>query len=103
MKLALCLLLIWHGFLSVQSKFYPTPQGHGAFLKWNPVDGATAYNVYRWQSAGTPTSITPTPVTSPFYFDGTVVSGQTYLYAVQSVSPKGVVSALSTEISATIP
>ncbi len=56
-------------------------------LSWQPVAGATAYNVYRGLSLTTVTTlITPVGgVALPGFTDTTAVNGTTYYYAVRSV------------------
>src|SRR4051812_25993885 len=55
-------------------------------LAWQPVTGATSYNVYR---ATTPTGITTplaTGVLTSFYTDTSSTNGTTYYYIVRSVT-----------------
>ncbi len=69
-------------------------------LVWNPVSGATTYNVYRGTSAGGE-SATPlaTGVTSVNYTDNAVTNGTTYYYKVAAVNSAGT-SPMSNEASA---
>ena len=56
-------------------------------LAWQPVAGATAYNVYRGLSlASVTTLVSPAGgVALPGFSDTTAVNGTTYYYAVRSV------------------
>jgi DNA/RNA endonuclease G (NUC1)/fibronectin type 3 domain-containing protein len=67
------------------------------YLVWNPVGGATSYNVKRGTSAGTYTTTTSAPSAS--FTDNTVSNGTTYYYVVTAVN--GAQSANSSEVTGT--
>jgi DNA/RNA endonuclease G (NUC1)/fibronectin type 3 domain-containing protein len=67
------------------------------YLVWNPVGGATSYNVKRGTASGTYTTTTSAP--SPSFIDNTVSNGTTYFYVVTAVN--GSQSANSSEVSGT--
>ncbi|MBF0291299.1 MAG: leucine-rich repeat domain-containing protein [Nitrospinae bacterium] len=71
-------------------------------VSWNPVAGATSYNLY-WSltSPVTTTSAQIAGVTSPYQHTG-LTNGTAYHYAVTAVGPSGE-SPLSAEVSATPP
>jgi hypothetical protein len=84
---------------------------HGVVLTWSDTDAGpgVGYNVYRGVAAGaeSATSINATPIdvgtTGTLSFtDTNVVAGQTYYYTVRATLG-GVVSAASSEVSATVP
>ncbi len=65
-------------------------------LSWNPVAGATAYNIYRAPTAAGPFAAPPlATVTAPTttYVDNTVTYPNTYFYVVQAV--QGAVTSLN--------
>ena len=54
-------------------------------LSWTASQGATAYNVYRAETAGgTYTKLTDTAITSTTYDDLTVTPGTTYYYVIKA-------------------
>jgi hypothetical protein len=56
-------------------------------LAWQPVSGATAYNVYRGATATSITTlVSGAGVTTTSFSDTTVTNGSTYFYAVRAVS-----------------
>jgi DNA/RNA endonuclease G (NUC1)/fibronectin type 3 domain-containing protein len=67
------------------------------YLVWNPVGGATSYNVKRGTSPGTYTTTTSAPSAS--FTDSTVSNGTTYYYVV--TASNGAESANSSEVSGT--
>jgi len=67
------------------------------YLVWNPVGGATSYNVKRGTSTGTYTTTTSAPSAS--FTDSTVSNGTTYYYVVTAVN--GAQSANSSEVTGT--
>jgi DNA/RNA endonuclease G (NUC1)/fibronectin type 3 domain-containing protein len=67
------------------------------YLVWNPVGGATSYNVKRGTTSGTYTTTTSAPSAS--FIDNTVSNGTTYYYVVTAVN--GSQSANSSEVSGT--
>ena len=68
-----------------------------ADLVWNPVGGATSYNVKRGTSTGTYTTTTSAPSAS--FTDTTVSNGTTYYYVVTAII--GAESANSSEVTGT--
>jgi hypothetical protein len=83
----------------------PVAPSYSVSLTWLPSSssGVIGYYVYRALGAGSYTQITPTPVTTTSYTDSTVQAGDTYEYAVTSVSSDGMQSAYSNAAFATIP
>ena len=71
-------------------------------LAWQPVSGATSYNVYRGAAVSTATTLVSPAggVTETSFTDSTAVNGSTYFYAVRSVS-SGTESASSLVVQAT--
>ena len=57
----------------------------GVLVKWNKVDGAASYKIYRWTGNGTWTLIGTAPATSNSFVDGDVKSTGHYWYSVASV------------------
>ena len=80
----------------------PTPVQHSVALSWGPSASAvTGYRVYRDDGAGfLPLTAV---VTNLAYTDTTVVSGNTYHYAVTAVDALGAESPFSNEATAVIP
>jgi len=78
---------------------------HAVQLSWNPsTSDVIGYNVYRGTLPGGPyTKLNSSPVATTTYVDRTVQPGETYFYAVSAVDSNNVESALSNEITATIP
>ena len=76
-----------------------TPSSGQVALSWNPVAGATSYNVYRGTSSGTET-LFESGIISTTNTDATVTNGTTYYYEVTAVNANGE-SAKSNEVSAT--
>ena len=66
----------------------------GVAIKWNEVDGALLYRVYRKTSSGSWASIGTT--TSSVYGDKTAVSGVTYVYTVRAISADNSISTYDT-------
>jgi hypothetical protein len=69
-------------------------------LVWQPVPGATSYNVYRGASTGAEGNTAIATVTSPNYTDSGLAVGTTYFYVVKAVNSTGS-SGASNEASAT--
>jgi len=72
----------------------PTPVGVTAIaldgqvgVAWQPVEGATGYQVYRGGSATTINQlVSPAGLTGTEFADATAINGQTYFYAVRAVA-----------------
>ena len=80
--------------------------GHSVALSWqaSTSPNVTGYNVYRANGATTAYSkLVTTPVSGLSYADATVVTGETYTYAVTAVDSSGQESAFSPPATATIP
>jgi hypothetical protein len=59
-------------------------------LAWQPVSGATGYQVYRATSVGGgKTLLTPQPITTTGYTDNASANGQSYFYVVSAVAASG--------------
>ena len=56
-------------------------------LKWQPVDQATSYNIYRTEGEGKDIWIAST--LQPGFTDSLVVAGSIYTYKVTAIFPKG--------------
>lgn len=69
-------------------------------VSWNPVMGASSYNVKRSTNSGGPYSNIATNVTSTVYTDSTAANSTTYYYVVSAVNTAGE-GALSSQASAT--
>lgn len=73
-------------------------------LRWDPVDGAIGYNVYRNPVAGGPLgqaqriNARPVATTSATFVDTKVEAGKQYFYAVRALSPSREESANSAEV-----
>ncbi|KAB0670404.1 hypothetical protein F6V30_09640 [Oryzomonas sagensis] len=69
-------------------------------LAWNPVPGATSYNIYWSANPGvtTATGIKISGVSSPYHHDGLLVS-QTYFYVVTAVNGSGEESPASEQVA----
>lgn len=78
---------------------------HDVMLSWTPSSSnVSGYSVYRGGQKGGPyTKITSSLVPGTSYSDANVQAGLTYYYVVTSVASTGTESALSSEVSATIP
>ncbi len=63
-----------------------TNEVDGVQVKWNKVDGASSYKIYRWTGNGTWTHIGTAPATNNTFTDGDVVSTGHYWYSVASVA-----------------
>ena len=80
--------------------------GHSVVLNWlaSTSSNVSGYNVYRATGlAGAYSKLTAAPVTALKYTDATVVTGETYVYAVTAVTSSGVESPHSTPATAIIP
>jgi hypothetical protein len=67
----------------------PPTVAHSVHLNWAPSNstGVLGYNVYRGTQSGGPyVRLNPALLANPDYLDATVLSGQTYYYAVTAVS-----------------
>ena len=73
-----------------------TADGAGVNLAWDPVDGATQYQIWR---DGTQVAL----ATSQKYTDTSLSSGQTYVYQVVAVGDANNISDLSGAASVTMP
>jgi Abnormal spindle-like microcephaly-assoc'd, ASPM-SPD-2-Hydin len=82
-----------------------TPVQHSVVLNWSPsTSTVTGYFVFRGDGVSGPLSILSTSIiTTTTYRDTTVVSGQTYNYAVASVGAGSVESTFSNQVALTIP
>ncbi|QBG46565.1 fibronectin type III domain-containing protein [Verrucomicrobia bacterium S94] len=83
------------------------PTGVGALgldgqvdLTWNIMPGATEYDIFRTETAGDYSGVTPITVSSESYSDTSVVNGTTYYYSIVAKYADGD-SAMSVEVSAT--
>jgi len=79
-------------------------QTHFVTLNWNSESGVVGYNVYRRSVDSDPWIVLNAfwdPAAS--YTDSTVLSGQSYSYAVSAIGSDGLESALSEIVSVTIP
>ena len=80
----------------------PAPVPHSVVLSWGPsASSVVGYRVYR--DGGSGLSPISSVITDLTYTDATVVSGDTYHYAVTSVDAAGVESSFSNEATAVIP
>jgi len=69
-------------------------------ISWNPVSGATSYNIY-WNTSGSVTTSDSAVINAPLpYVHMNLTNGTTYYYAVTAISNDGE-SALSMEVSGT--
>jgi hypothetical protein len=81
-----------------------SPGAPSVTLNWSPSTSVVVgYYVYRGTGANPQLSKLSAIDPSTSYEDTTVVAGQTYTYAVTSVGPDSVESALSTPVSVAIP
>lgn len=74
-------------FTGVSSGLYAVSSNGGSTqIEWNPVPGATSYNVFRATATGAE-GLAPiaTGVGSGFYYDSTAVQGKLYYYTVSAV------------------
>jgi fibronectin type 3 domain-containing protein len=69
-------------------------------LRWNASSGATSYNVYRSTASGQET-LYKSGITATSFTDTGATNGTKYYYEITAVSPGGVESAQSSEVSAT--
>jgi len=86
----------------VTSATSPTPAQHSVTLTWDAsASSAIGYRVYRDDGNG----LSPISQVLPnlTYTDSTVVSGNSYIYAVTSVDSAGDESVYSNQVSAVIP
>jgi Cep192 domain 4 len=76
-------------------------------LSWNAPtsspDPVVGYNIYRSTAGGSFVLLNSLPDSAIVYVDNSVVSGDSYSYAVKSVDSSGVESVASNQITATIP
>jgi hypothetical protein len=80
------------------------PVQHSVGLTWVPsVAPVIGYYVYRGSSANSLAKLNTSVDASANYTDQSVASGQTYVYAVTSVSSSNVESGFSNQISVAIP
>ena len=80
--------------------------GHSVLLDWlaSTSSNISGYNVYRATgTTGAYSKLTAAPVSGLKYTDTSVVSGETYVYAVTAVNSSGVESSHSTPATAIIP
>jgi hypothetical protein len=78
---------------------------HSVMLTWIASTSVVAgYNIYRSEVSGGPyTKLNANPVGADSYTDSNVQAGLTYYYVATSMTPSGVESADSAQVSATIP
>jgi fibronectin type 3 domain-containing protein len=83
----------------------PAPASHSATLSWQPSTspGAAFYNVYRSTISGGPYTRVGWRVSGSTFTDTTVQPGSTYFYVVTSVTTSNVESAVSGQITASVP
>jgi len=80
----------------------PAPVPHSVVLSWGPsASSVVGYRVYR--DGGSGLSPISSVIPDLTYTDATVVSGDTYHYAVTSVDAAGAESSFSNEATAVIP
>ena len=72
-----------------------TPAPSAVRLAWTAAPRAAGYHVWRARPGGELAKLTEEPVRLPAYSDGTAEAGTTWRYAVQAVSPRGLVGGLS--------
>ena len=75
---------------TVISSLTAEPSGGSLTVCWEPVTGATGYNLYRSASPGGPyLKINDEPVTETCFTDSGLVNGQTYYYRVTVIDDRG--------------
>ena len=103
---AFVMLLCLTGCEKVRGFFSPSaPENpHFVTISWNasktPVVG---YNVYREYQYSGAVRLTPQPIASTQYVDGSVQGGRTYDYYVTAVDSRGLESKPSEKITVTVP
>jgi hypothetical protein len=80
----------------------PPATQHTVDLSWDVDSGAVSYSVYRAPSGGS-YALQASAITGTAYTDSTVISGQTYLYAVTATDASGQESGYSNIATAVIP
>ena len=78
---------------------------HSVTITWEPsVSRVAGYNIYRADASGSNfTKLTGQPVFATKYTDLTVEAGKTYTYYVSAVSPNGVESKPSENVTVKVP
>ncbi|MGH9686848.1 MAG: choice-of-anchor D domain-containing protein [Candidatus Acidiferrales bacterium] len=77
---------------------------HSVALNWQPSTSAvTGYLVFRGSSSANLSQLNVSPVASTTYKDASVVSGQTYVYAVKSIDASNLLSSFSNTVTVTVP
>jgi hypothetical protein len=77
-----------HRVLTAPNVRTPYPMNVCA-LSWDPVPNATGYEVTRADESGTVKTISPGPITDPWFYDLTqdMLPGRVYTYRVTAVAP----------------
>lgn len=81
---------------SVPSNFLAQAGNQQVYLSWNPVAGATSYDVLRSTDNVTYSTLSSPSATS--YYDTTVALGTLYYYKVQSVNSNGTSNPTSAQV-----
>ncbi len=77
---------------------------HSVTLSWQPsTSSVVGYLVFRGASAGSLNPLNSSPVSSTSFTDTSVVTGQTYVYAVKSAGSGAMVSGFSNSVTVTVP
>ena len=78
--------------------------GHSVTLRWDPSTSTVkGYNIYRALATGGPFTLLSSMDVNTSFTDSVVQAGQTYFYAVTSVSSDDTESGFSNVTSVTIP
>lgn len=65
------------------------PTSNSISLAWDPVPGATSYNLLRATGTGSTVQVSPGPGTNTIYTDGPLTANTTYTYYVEAVNTSG--------------